>query len=333
MSSIIFTPHEVGMAGYEAVQRAIEFEDFGVPLKIRGSSIGDYVAPFLPWELIVIQAQTFNGKTFFMDWLERETAKFFTEKGQERDIVHISHEESVEAMAFTEYGRLLDVLPAKLARGEFKDLAKLRIAMSKIGDSKIWRIADSYENDMDGKDLTMTNIARVLEGMQEGKITEPRKIGLVVDDYIQAHPLDPEAGGTDYENKERLTIKADAYKLRAMAKKLVTPFVVGSQAKQKLEGARSPYLIPGMYDSQGSSAIAQRADKVISLWMPKNDYPSGQPVYSGTQLNQVKAFDVTDELAFIKINKQRGGLPAGKTFEVRMDFKNREYIDAYGSPR
>lgn len=324
-NSVIFTPHEVGMAGYNAAKRAIEFGDVGIPFNISGSDVGDYIAPFLPWELIGWQGQTHNGKTFGLDWFERATAKFLYEKGQEGDIVHISHEESVEAMAFTEYGRLLDVLPAKLARGEYKDLAKLEIAMVHIDGSRIFRIADSAGNEEDDNVLTLTNVDRALTALQEGQITDRRKLRLVVDDYLQAHPAD---GNSD--EQERIQIRADVYKLRKMSKRLIAPIIIAIQAKQKLEGARPPYLIPGMYDGQGSSTIGQRCDRLLSWWMPKNDYPVGQPVYSGAQGNQVKEFDVTEDLCFLKVNKQRGGLPSSKIFELRMDFKNREYTGKFG---
>ena len=334
MSNLIFTPHEVGVAGYKAAKRAIEYGDVGIPIKISGSDIGEYIAPLLPWEAIALQAQTHNGKTFFFDWLERETAKHLSAVGQEGDIVHISHEESIEAMAFTEYGRLLDVLPARLARGEFKDLAKLEVAMQTIDRSRIWRIADSAGMDDEGEDkqslLTLSNVERLLTGMQEGQIADKRKVRLIVDDYLQAHPIDQE--NSKHEDKRRLQVRADVYKIRKMAKKLISPILVGIQCKQKLEGANPPYLIPGMYDGEETSSIAQRFDRIISLWMPKNDYPVGSAQYSGSGAARERAFDVVEEMVFCKVNKQRGGLPAGKTFELRMDFAKREYVGKFGKP-
>lgn len=324
-NEFVYTPHDKGMAGYNAAKRAIEFGDVGIPLNINGSDIGEYVAPLLPWELFGLQAQTHNGKTFFTDWFERTTAAFLKEKNQEGDIVHISHEESIEALAFTEYGRLLDVLPAKLARGEYKDLNKIELAMKEIDGSRIFSIADSSGNDENDNYLTLTNVDRALTALQEGQITDKRKLRLVVDDYLQAHPADGNS-----EEQERLQIRNDVYKLRKMAKRLIVPIVICIQAKQKLEGARPPYLIPGMYDGQGSSTIGQRCDRLISLWMPKNDYPIGSSVYSGAQGSQTKEFDVTENMCFIKVNKQRGGLPSGKTFEVQMDFAKREYIGKFG---
>ena len=91
------------MLGKELAMKAAEHKEFGIELDITGTaepSVKDYFAPLLPWELFGFQGQTHNGKTFFVDWFERETAKFLATKGQQGDIVHISHEESIEAISF-----------------------------------------------------------------------------------------------------------------------------------------------------------------------------------------------------------------------------------------
>lgn len=337
VKSVIFTPKEVGEVGYNAILKAQKYKDVGVPLNAAGSDIGEYFAPLLPWEICAIQAQTHNGKTMFVDWMERETIKHMEANGQSGDIVHVSYEESIEAMAFTEYGRLLDVIPAKLARGEYADLKNLQIAMQKIGNSRIWRIAESAERPevevMDNPDgtqasLTLSNVYRALSAMQKGEITEATKIRLITVDYLQAIPIDPEVRQVAPDAQRRLQVRNDVYRLRKMTVKLEAPILVPVQAKQKLEGANSPYMIPGMYDGEETASIAQRFDRIISLWMPKTTYPLGtQITRDGEPL-----FKVEENMVFLKVNKQRGGLPSGKTFELKIDFKKREYYSAYGKP-
>jgi hypothetical protein len=334
---IIFTPHEVGVAGYNAVLRAAKYQDVGVPLNIGGSGIGDYFAPLLPWEICAIQAQTHNGKTMFTDWWERMTVKHLEENNQTGDIVHVSFEESIEAMAFTEFGRLLDVLPARLARGEYKDIAKLKIAMAKVGSSRIWRIGESAERpdaelidrpNEKPAELTLSNVYRALYAMKSGAITTDVKIRLVTIDYLQAIPIDPEVKKVAVDAQRRLQVRQDVYRLRKMTVKLETPILVPVQAKQKLEGVNPPYLIPGMYDGEETASIAQRFDRIISLWMPKTTHAVGTKI----TLNGETLFTVEDNMVFMKINKQRGGLPSGKTFQLKVDYKTREYFNAYGKP-
>jgi len=331
---IIFTPHEVGKRGYDAILQAQKYKNVGVPLDFEGSEIGQYFAPLLPWEICAVQAQTHNGKTMFTDWWERQTIKHLEKTEQGGDIVHVSFEESIEAMAFTEYGRLLDVLPARLARGEYNDIKNLQIAMSKIGNSRIWRIGESAERpdaelidnpEQKPSDLTLSNVYRALDAMKKGMITEVTKIRLIAVDYLQAIPIDPEVKKVSIDAQRRLQVREDVYRLRKMTVKLEAPILVPVQAKQKLDGANPPYMIPGMYDGEETSGIAQRFDRMISLWMPKTTHPVGIDV----MWNNEKVFKVQENQVFMKVNKQRGGLPSGKTFELKVDFKSREYSDVF----
>lgn len=325
--ALIHTPHEVGLAGYSAAKRAIENKDVGIPLHISGTDIGDYFAPLLPWEICAVQAQTHNGKTMFMDFWERQVASALNEG----DVVHVSTEESIEAMAFYEYGRLLDILPAKLARGELSDVSRLQVAMRKIDESRIWRIAESSERVNvfdDGKipDLTLSNIYRVLKAMQDGQIADATKIRLIVVDYLQALPIDPEVRQTALDAQRRLQVRNDVYRLRKMTVALKTPIIVGVQAKQKLEGANPPYLVPGTYDGEETAAIAQRFDRIISLWLPKTTHPVG----AGIARDGEHLFTVEENRCFLKVNKQRGGLPSSRMFDLRVDYQKREYNSYYG---
>lgn len=338
VKSIIFNPQDVADVGLHAIKKASQYKDVGVPIKASGSEIGEYFAPLLPWEICAIQAQTHNGKTMFVDWIERETIKHFQDTNQEGSIVHVSYEESIEAMAFTEYGRLLDVIPAKLARGEYNDISQLMIAHTKIGSSHIWRIAESAErpevevmDDPDGKQASMTlsNVYRALSALQKGELTgEKTKIRLITVDYLQAVPIDPEVKQVAPDAQRRLQVRNDVYRLRKMTVKLEAPILVPVQAKQKLEGVNGPMMIPGMYDGEETASIAQRFDRIISLWMPKTTYPLGHKVMQDGQ----ELFTVEENDVWVKVNKQRGGLPSGKSFPLKVDFKKREYYSAYGKP-
>jgi hypothetical protein len=271
----------------------------------------------------------------FTDWWERETIKYLESKEQGGDVVHVSFEESMEAMAFTEYGRLLDVLPARLARGEYNNIKNLQIACTKIYNSRIWRIGESAERpdaellenpEEKPADLTLSNVYRALNAMKTGAISDVTKIRLITVDYLQAIPIDPEVKKVALDAQRRLQVREDVYRLRKMTVKLEAPILVGVQAKQKLDGANPPYMIPGMYDGEETSSIAQRFDRMISMWMPKTTNPVGLPVYS----NGEPVFTVRENQVFAKVNKQRGGLPSGRTFEMMIDFQKRDYLPATG---
>jgi hypothetical protein len=334
---IVFQPKEFADVGYNETLKASKFKDVGIPLSMSGGAgkLNDYFAPLLPWEICAVLAQTHNGKTMFTDWWERETIKHLAAHDQSGDIVHVSLEESIEAMSFTEYGRLLDVIPAKLARGEYSDIAKLKVAWTQIGKSRIWRIGESGEspdkelldnpNDR-ASDLTLSNIYRALRAMQEGEISSETKIRLITVDYLQALPIDPEVKQVALDAQRRLQVRNDVYRLRKMAVKLNSPILVPVQAKQALTGANPPYQIPGIYDGEETASIAQRFDRIISLWMPKVSTPAGTTLYR----DGAPQFTVEEDQVFLKVNKQRGGLPSGRTFELKVDYIKREYYDAYG---
>lgn len=328
----IYSPHEGAMVGYKQAKRAAEHSQFGIELDIPGTlpCVKDYVAPLLPWEICAIQAQTSNGKTLFSNWWERKIAEQLKQQKRDEVIIHVSLEETIEAMAFQDYGRILNQKPADFARGSFTDWSKMQWAMGKIDAIPVWRIGDSSERPEDAPELYLSNIYRAINELVEGKITGSKiKPAVMVLDYLQALPLDPEIKKANKEGQRRLQVADDVFRLREMTTHLGCPIIVPLQAKQNLEGNNEPYLIPGMYDGMETSAIATRFDRIFSLWMPKTSYLVGQTVFSK---DKNPLFTVAENQVFFKVNKQRGGLPAGMVWELKVDYDSGEYMSAYYKP-
>ncbi|RPJ29418.1 MAG: hypothetical protein EHM33_00805 [Chloroflexi bacterium] len=325
----VYSPHESAMLGYEQAKRAAEHAQFGIELDIEGTNpaVKEYFAPLLPWEICAVQAQTGNGKTYFTNWWERQIAAQL--KRQERDeiIIHVSLEESIEAMAFQDYGRILNQRPADFARGQFTDWARMQWAMSQIDGVPVWRIGDSAERPDDAPELYLSNIYRAIRELVEGKITGDKwKPAVVIVDYLQALPVDPEVKQATRDNQRRLQVAQDVFRLREMTTHLQAPIIVPLQAKQELQGANYPFKIPGVYDGLETSTIATRFDRMISLWMPKMSDVIGSTVSSKDgSVN----FQVKEDQCFLKVNKQRGGLPSGRVWELRIDYQKHEYYDVY----
>jgi hypothetical protein len=325
----IYSPHDSAMLGYEQARKAADHAQFGIELDIPGTdpAIKDYFAPLLPWEICAIQAQTSNGKTYFTNWWERKIAAQLKRQKRDEIIIHVSLEESIEAMAFQDYGRVLDQRPADFARGQFTDWARMQWAMSELDGIPIWRIGDSADRAADAPELYLSNIYRAIRELVEGRITNDKwKAAVVVVDYLQALPIDPEVKQATRESQRRLQVAQDVFRLREMTTHLQAPIIVPLQAKQSLEGANLPFKIPGTYDGLETSAIATRFDRIASLWMPKTTDVIGSTVSSkdGT-IN----FQVKEDQCFFKVNKQRGGLPSGRVWELKIDYKAQEYTDAY----
>jgi hypothetical protein len=230
-------------------------------------------------------------------------------------------------MAFTEYGRILDAKPADFARGSFTDWARMKWAKSIIDGVPVWRIADSAATPENAPELTLSNIYRAIRELVDGNITgEKWKPAAIVIDYLQVLPIDPEIKRASFHDQRRLQVAADVERLRKMTIHLGCPVIVPLQAKQELAGNNAPYMIPGVYDGMETSAIATRFDRIISLWLPKTSYLVGQTV---SDKEKTRSLTIREDQAFIKVNKQRGGLPAGKTWELRVDYQKQEYFDVF----
>lgn len=327
--SNIYAPNEVSTAGYKQSKKAAEHSQFGIELDIKGTdpAIKDYFAPLLPWEICAVQAQTSNGKTYFTDWWERQIVEQLKRQGRDEIIIHVSLEESIEAMAFAEFGRILNVRPADFARGKFADWDKMLWAKSEIDGIPIWRIGDSAERPDDAPELTLSNIYRSIRELVNGNVTGDKwKPAVVIVDYLQALPIDPEVKQAQAKDQRRLQVANDVFRLRDMTKHLQCPIIVPLQAKQELEGNNEPMKIPGLYDGMETSAIATRFDRMISLWMPKTTHLVGSTV---SKKDSPINFEVKENQAFLKVNKQRGGLPAGMVWELKIDFDKHDYTSVY----
>lgn len=325
----VFSPHESGMIGYKQAQRAAEHAQFGIELDIKGTdpAVKDYVAPLLPWEICAIQAQTSNGKTYFTNWWERQIAAQLKKQGRDEIIIHVSLEESIEAMSYQDYGRLLKASPSEFASGKYTDWAKMQWAMGQIDTIPIWRIGASAGRPENAPELYLSNIYRAIQELVDGNITGSKlKPAVIIVDYLQALPIDPEVKQATRDNQRRLQVAQDVFRLREMTTHLGCPFIVPLQAKQELTGNNEPYKIPGTYDGMETSAIATRFDRIFSLWMPKTSFLIDSWV---SNKEKTVSFQVKEDQCFFKVNKQRGGLKAGRVWELRVDYEAQEYYDAY----
>jgi hypothetical protein len=191
-------------------------------------------------------------------------------------------------------------------------------AALKLAAVPIFRIAaGSADEDEALPDLHLSNIYRAIRHMVSGDLLgRPLKPACIFIDYLQALPLDPEVKTAKINEQRRLQVRQDVYRIRQMTRFTDCPIVVGVQAKQEMKGhSGANMMIPGTYDGEETSSIAQRFDRMISMWMPKTTHTPGEYIqHKGTE------FEVTEDLIWIKVNKQRGGLPAGKTWKCQIDY-------------
>lgn len=312
----VYTPTEVSTYGIEAIEKARDNKLRGIGINIAG--VRDYFAPLMPGQVCGIIAQTSNYKSGFLHFIEHEAAKQLVAQGRTGEIlVHVSVEEGVEEQAFLEFARVSGEDAGNLARGKVQDWKNLMGAAASVMGIPIFRIGDSLARADDMPNLYMSNMIRAIKSLQNEILEWKPKIAGLFFDYLQAFPIDPETKNAAKLDQRRLQVRDDIFRLRQAANYFDCPVYVAIQAKQRLDGARPPIMLPGVYDGEETSSIAQRLDRVISLWMPKQTHPVGFTVNIGDGTY----FKVAENQLWVKVCKQRGGLPAGKTWPCIVDFR------------
>jgi len=313
----VYTPQQVATYGVEAIRNARQNATRGLGINI--AEVRDYFAPVLPGQVCAVIAQTSHYKSGFLHFVEHAGAQQLMDEGRTDEIlIHVSVEECVEEQAFLEFARYSGEDAGKLARGQVQDWGRLEAAAIRVGEIPIYRIGDSLARAEDMPNLYLSNMVRAIQTLTEDLLDwRPNVAGLFFD-YLQAFPFDPEhKGGGPSEEKRRLQVRSDMYRLRQAAAYFKCPVFVAVQAKQHLDGANPPIMLPGIYDGEESSSIAQRCDRIITLWMPKQTNSVGSTV----QLPNGDFFRVEENQIWVKVAKQRGGLPSGKTWPCRIDFR------------
>lgn len=312
----VFTPAETSALGVEYVQQMEQHKHRAMPLDV--DEVGTYLAPLMPGELCAVQAQTSNYKSGFINSWEHSLARHLRRMGRDDEvIIHVDTESTIEGLAIQEIARGSDHTVADLSRGNVRNWEKVIQAAGQIAGVNIYRIGAALGRD-DMPDLYLSNIYRAIRYMTSGELLG-REVtpACIFVDYLQALPIDPEINGAEKKDQRRLQVRDDVYRMRRMAAYFQCPVVVGVQAKQVLTGhGGATMMIPGTYDGEETSAIAQRFDRMISLWMPKTTHTVGETIS-----HRSITFDVAEDLIWLKVNKQRGGLPAGRAWMCRIDYK------------
>jgi len=311
----VHTPPETARYAIEAINRVNRQKKDALSLGIP--KVDDYFAPVLAGQLAVVLAQTSNYKSGFLHMVERSWAKQLVEAGRDDEvIIHISVEEVVEEQAFLMLARETGESAGRLARGDVQDWSRLQTAAVNIGSVPIYRIGESLARSDDFPMLTVSNMIRSIQAIASGEVTgEKVKIAGLFFDYLQAFPIDDETRKEAGQYQRRLQVRDDLYRLRQAAAHFSCPVWVAVQAKQNLSAGNGRVQLPSVYDGEESSAIAQRADRIVSIWLPKQTYPIGSTLPIGNM-----EISVTEDLMLLKVAKQRGGLPAGKTWLCSVDY-------------
>ena len=313
----VYTPPECATYAKLAIDEAGKHSHRLVPLDIP--EIGDYYGPTMAGQVTAIIAQTSNYKSGFMHMWEDLLAQRLQRDGREDEcVVHISVEECIEEITNMSLAREAGEDAAALTRGQVRDRHRLDAALMYIGKIPIYRIGDSLSRPDGYPELSLSEMFESVRYLQDEVLGRPLKIAAIFADYLQAFAIDAANQRWEGATQRRLQVRSDVRNLRRMAKTFACPVIVGVQAKHKLDGAPSPsFQMPSHKDGEESSGIAQVCDRIIQLWMPKMTHPLGSDLQ-----HDGYTFRVDENLIFIKVGKQRGNLPSGRTWKCRIDFQH-----------
>ncbi len=316
-SDASYSPPEVSAYGLQAIIDIRDKKDRALPVGING--LDDYVAPIRPGQVAGVVGQTSHYKSGFLHLLEHSAALQLSKQGRDGEcIIHVSVEECIEEQAFLEFARDGEEDAGHLANGDVRDWDRLVGVAYEVAQVPIFRIGDSLKRSDRIQPMHLTNVTRAVQYIKEQFRMQPAMISI---DYLQALPVDTEYRHMEDDTQRRLQVRRDAYRCRQMSVMFECPVWVACQAKQMLGsmstgvGRGSPLLIPGTYDINESADVAQRFDRLLATWLPYRSYPLGTVLKVGGE-----EIHVAPNLLFIKVNKQRGGLPSGRLFQCTVDF-------------
>jgi len=291
------------------------------------------VPPILPPKVVTIQAQSHHGKSQFLSFWKDDLAERLDKKPNPKNIaISISTEDMIEE-------EMAVMLLKEAAKGNTKisveNIEGLLLVSTTLGSTPFYYIGKSIERARtEQPPLNMTNIGKAIF-----RIIERRKdkglettVQAVFYDYINATEEDKELMSAVVDKKRNLQVRSDFFYFRDyLMPKIPAPAVVAVQSKQKLDNHKGTNMLtPGLYDMQETSAIPQHTDFDFSLWMPKRTHPYGEVIEHGK--SKVIRFAVSDELAILQCNKQRGydlqtlkRLPSDKYWFTRIDYNTGKY--------
>jgi hypothetical protein len=88
--------------------------------------------------------------------------------------------------------------------------------------------------------------------------------------------------------------------IKDLANDFHCPTILGCQAGRKVKQRK--WRLPQADDAQETSNFEQTCDKLIAVWLTKNDYPVGHPLPWGN-----KTYRVTPNQLLMNITKQKFG--------------------------
>jgi hypothetical protein len=294
-------------------------ENSHLALKFPINELRGYFHPTMPGKVTVVQAQSHNFKTEFLNYWTDEAAKELAEETRRGVIVKINVEDAVEGLIEADIARQGGGSLDDISMGIIKDENEFIRAETLVGQLPIVHIGESLGmDDSNAAMLYLTNIFRLIDHVRKNHFAEYTPIAGIFIDYIQALPLDPEhRTNRNMQETRRSQVMKDMDRIKQAAKYFSCPIVLAAQSKQNedLSSRGKVIKLPDYWDVQETSYVPQRADFMYSLWMPKMHYSPGTVLDSE---NKKWNFIVENDMLWIKSLKHKKYRNVGASFPLKV---------------
>jgi len=310
----VFTPEVVGERTLQVIEERTTDPRGGLELGIP--SIDRVLLPMRPGEVIGVLGYTSNYKTGLMNYVARYHARKLAMLNSDKAVISVLWEQSIEEQGAVDIAQFIKIDATKMMRGELdaNELIKLKEGAEKRGKIPWYLIGHSVLDKSRRSRMDMNDVSIAFKRLEDVLNVEP---ALVTLDYLQRIARGKKA------NTMREGFIEIVDRVKDMSLAIGVPVMLGCQAKRDVK--RRVWKMPQQDDAQETSNFEQTCDKLISLWMPKNDEAIDSEGDKG-ELDWV----VTDNLLLLMIAKQRFG-PAPRLFQchVKPELGEINAIDKY----
>ena len=299
---LVFNAASTHTAAVQFMQQAMDPTRRACSLGL-GSAFERVFLPLMPGELVSIIGLSGNMKSSMMQYCLRTQAEELHRTGREGKefVCFVSWEQSIEAMGLADISREIGVPVDQLARGdgidqEWIDTNVLPL-LGRLSSRAVLNIGSSGMRPNVKAPLTLDAVGKVLRWYCEVTGWHCHCLYL---DYMQA--IDTASG----DNLERrLEVRENVFRAKNLAFELGCPVIAAVQAKQTV--LANKHKLPGRYDGEETSGLAQRSDRILTVWYPLATEDEGSHVTIGP----LKDEEVTPNLFILGIAKQKFGVSHG----------------------
>jgi len=255
-----------------------------------GCVMDNHVIPLHPGDLMAVLARPGHGKSSWMAYMAKHTARQIVRRGvTDEVVVYVTWEQTAEEIeAFFQSGG--DYTSTDMAWGR-ASMDAIKNKAVKRANLPIWTFGESKRHEgIDRPKMTVGYVYDAIEAMREDYGVKPVLMCL---DYVQIMPTN-----NNGRNDRIMQVHEAVNNAKQLAIRMGLPIIIGVQAGRMVDTYRNP--IPTMSDAQWSSSIEQVVDKLIALWRPSKTHGDEPTInIAGVEYKN------DEELFVIKLLKQR----------------------------